>query len=150
MNTATKYWYNVCDDDGEYKSINLEKLADWRKVETGSDEHVNMVRVKQNKYNEMECLKAKQKELEKLKVFDVYSEVLDQGENRISTTWVLWNKGDQMRARLVARRFEEEGNLERDSPTVGKGSVRALITVAVQRGWQLISTDKIRFARRLD
>ena len=139
--TATKHWYNVCDVDGDCISINLEKLADWRKVT--QMETVNMVRVKQNKENEPECLEAKQEELQKLKLFDVYSEVPDNGEERISTTWVLWKKGDQMRARLVARGFEEEGNLERDSPTVAKSTVRALVTVAAKK-WMAIIDNRYK------
>ena len=137
--TATKHWYNVCDDKGECQSINLQKIADWRKV--AQMEAVNMVRVKQSKANELECLEAKHEELQKLKMFNVYCEVPDNGEERISTTWVLWKKGDHMRARLVARGFEEDGNLERDSPTVAKSTVRALVAVAATNEWQLSTTD---------
>lgn len=114
-------------------------MADWKRVTT--TESVNIIRVKQCKENEAKCLAAKQDELEKLKLFKVYSEVQDLGMDRISTTWVLWKKGDVMRARLVARGFEEDGNLERDSPTVAKSTIRALIAFAATRGWRLVTTD---------
>ena len=35
--TATKYWYNICDSDGTCKSINMEKLAEWKKVDTSAN-----------------------------------------------------------------------------------------------------------------
>ena len=37
-------------------------------------------------------MEAKKVELEKLKRFGVYQEVDDEGQERIFTIWVLWNK----------------------------------------------------------
>lgn len=50
---------------------------------------------------------AKHAELKKLQDFKVHEEVEDSGQTCISTRWVLWSKGPEIRARLVARGFEE-------------------------------------------
>lgn len=137
-NTSTRYWYNVEDNTtGVRKSVNLQELNDWRKIE----EDANMVLIPRNKHDEAECLKAKETELQKLVHFDVYTEVDDEGQPCISTTWVLTDKEGQIKARLVARGFEESETVERDSPTVAKSTMRLLITTAMSRGWSIKSSD---------
>ena len=82
-NTSTRYWYNVEDNTTEIrKSVNLQELNDWRKIE----EDVNMVLIPRDKHDEVNCLKAKEAELQKLIDFDVYTEVDDEGQPHISTT----------------------------------------------------------------
>ena len=47
-----------------------------------------------------------------------------------------------MRARLVARGFEEDtSRIEVDSPTVGKSTVRMVLAVAAAKHWIIKSTD---------
>jgi hypothetical protein len=84
---------------------------------------------------------AKQVELNKLKEFDTYEEVEDLGQDRISTTWVLWNKGSEVRARLVARGFEDKQAFPKDSPTIGKSAMRIILSLAVNMGWKIKTTD---------
>ena len=79
-----------------------------------------------SRHENEECVEAKKVELEKLKSFRVYQEVDDEGQERISTTWVLWNEGDE--ARIVARGYEEDKELSKDSPTVAKSTIRILLT----------------------
>lgn len=88
-----------------------------------------------------ECLDAKQVELKKLLDFGVYEEVPGERQQCISTRWVLWKKGDGVRARLVARGFEETMNEQVDSPTVGKGVMRILLAVASSFQWTVKSID---------
>ena len=136
-NTSTRYWYNVEDNTtGVRKSVNLQELNDWRKIE----EDVNMVLIPRDKHDEADCLKAKEAELQKLIDFDVYTEVDDEGQPCISTTWVLTDKEGQIKARLVARGFEESETVERDSPTVAKSTMRLLITTAMSKGWSIKSS----------
>ena len=87
------------------------------------------------------CLAAKLVELDKLKAFDTYDIVEDNGQDRITTTWVLTEKGDEVRARLTARGFQEEGDFPTDSPTVQKHSVRLLLALACKYGWDISTTD---------
>ena len=85
--------------------------------------------------------KLKQAELEKLKNFQTYDEVDDLGQNWVSTTRVLWQKGDEVRARLVARSYEEERDVRKDSPTIGKSTMRLFLTIAALKGWIVKTTD---------
>ncbi len=53
------------------------------------------------------CIAAKLEEIQKLQNFKAYEVVPDDGQQRISTRWVLTMKNEQIKARLVARGFEE-------------------------------------------
>ena len=88
-----------------------------------------------------ECLAAKQVELEKLKAFNTYEVVQDQGQEKISTTWVLTQKGEETRARLTAKGFQEEGDFPTDSPTVQKHSIRLILAIAATNHWDIKTTD---------
>ena len=131
-------WYNVRNDDGLEKSINLDKVSDW---ETVTQDEVCVVLIPKEKHEDEKCMAAKLVELNELKEFDTYEEVPDEGQFRISTTWVLWNKGDEVRARLVARGYEDMQNYPKDSPAVGKSSMRIVLAMAVNKGWKIKTTD---------
>ena len=94
-----------------------------------------------SKHNDPDCVKAKMVELGNLKGFDTYMEVKDVGQTRISSKWLLTHKGEEVRARLVARGFEEEEELRCDSPTVGKSSIRIFLAMAASKGWKVKTTD---------
>ena len=81
-------------------------MIEW-KHEDLNVENVNIVLVPKSEQNTQECLRAKLEEIEKLKKYETYKEVDDVGQFRISTTWVLWYKNGVVRARLVARGYEE-------------------------------------------
>ena len=51
------------------------------------------------------------------------------------------SKDGSVRARLVARGFEEYSFFAKDSPTVGKGAMRAFLTIASSRRWRVKTTD---------
>ncbi len=104
-------------------------------------EEVLAVMVPRDQRNSPAAMAAKQVELDKLKAFDTYTVVDDEGQDRISTVWVLTEKGSEVRARLTARGFQEEGNFPTDSPTVQKHSVRLLLALAVHYGWDICTTD---------
>ena len=99
-NTSTRYWYNVEDSTtGIRKSVNLQELNEWRKIE----EDVNMVLIPTDKHDEADCFKAKEAELQKLIDFDVYTDVDDEGQPCISTTWVLTDKEGQKNKGTLSR-----------------------------------------------
>ena len=81
--------------------------------------------------NTSECDEAKQTELEKLRHFNTYKEVIDKGQFRISTTWILTEKNNEVRARLVARGYEETTITQKDSPTVQISVMRLFIALSV-------------------
>ena len=131
--------YNIKEDGGEEKSLDLNKVEAWQKVD--EVEEVNIVLIPKSRHGEERCMQAKQIELDKLKSFGTYEMVPDVGQVRISTTWVIWDKGSEVRARLVARGFEDEATYRKDSPTVSKSAVRIILTVAALKGWPVKTTD---------
>ena len=133
-------WYNIIDtQDSNSKSLDFG--ATEFEVMQDLNEEVHVVCVPKEQRNSPECLKAKMKELEKLKEFDVYEVVDDNDTNVISTTWVLSMKGDEIRARLVARGFEEEEEIDTASPTMQKSSLRAILSLSALKSWSLETTD---------
>ena len=84
---------------------------------------------------------AKNEELQKLKEYDVCEEVDYDGQDCISTRWILTVKNDKVKARLVARGYEEQALVRRDSPTVAKIGIRILLAIAASNMWKVKSTD---------
>ncbi len=105
------------------------------------EEHVLAVMVPKEKRNSPECEVAKQEELAKLKTFDTYTLVDDEGQERLTTCWVLTEKGTEVRARLTARGFQEDGTFPTDSPTVQKHSLKILLALAATFKWKIGTTD---------
>ena len=104
-------------------------------------EEILAVLVPREQSNTPECLAAKHEELNKLIAFDTYEVVKDEGQDRITTTWVLTDKGTEKRARLTARGFQEDATFPTDSPTVQKHSMRLLLAIAAREGWDICTTD---------
>ena len=132
-----RYWYNIQDDiSKEKKSLNLDQV-EWQLIT--DDANVNSVQ-KQNNISS-EDTSAKLAELQKLRHFNTYQEVKDCGQQTLSTKWVITNKEGQTKARLVVRGFEEEFKMPRDSPTVGKGTMRIFLAISSINNWTIKTTD---------
>ena len=90
-----------------------------------------------------------QREMDAMREFEVYSEVprkdLDPAvaSKAITTRWVLRWKGDEVRARLVARGFTQEVKDPDDiyASTPLLTSLRAFVTLALARGWHMTTGD---------
>ena len=54
---------------------------------------------------------------------------------------MLWYKGEEVRARLVARGFEETESVPSDSPTVDKCNMRLVLLIATSMGWVVETSD---------
>lgn len=132
-------WFNVKDSEGKEHGVNFDRLYDWRKLERV--EEVNVVLIPKEKHRDPKCHEAKLEELEKLKQFGTYEEVAKTGQYCISTTWVLWNKGESVRARLVARGYEDYQSYPRDSPTISKCAMRTILAIVASQEWQIKTTD---------
>ena len=133
-----KDWYNVKEDGGIERSVDFGRVHSWRKM---AEDEVNIVLIPKERHEDSDCIEAKQQELMKLNDFGTYKEVKDKGQFRLSTTWVLWKKDGEVRARLVARGFEDEGSYRKDSPTIGKSAMRVLLAVAASKEWRVKTTD---------
>lgn len=135
-----KHCYNIQDNiSGEKGSVDLSQV-EWNTTNMEQIEEIVNINFQEEKY-QMQCAQAKQEELAKLKKFDTYEEVIWNDQNVISTRWVLTKKGDKVKARLVARGFEEEMNSPTDSPTVSKNAVRLFLTIAASQNWKVKTTD---------
>ena len=111
-------------EDGLKRNINLEKTY-FRKLDAAE---CNMVMIPASRHADPDCRMALQTELEKLKQFKAYEIVDDVGQYRISSTAIYWYKGEEVRARLVARGFEERSEVPSDSPTADKSMIRVLVS----------------------
>ena len=92
-----------------------------------------------------EVHKAKLNELDNWKNFQVFEEVTDNGQSFITTRWVITEKvldnQIKVKARLVARGFEEEENIQSDSPTARKETLRILLAITATFGWSCNTID---------
>lgn len=129
-------YFNVRGEDGLDRNVDLERLR-FKEV----CEEVNMVLIPQERHKDEDCKAAKQVELRKLEDFEAFKVVDDVGQYRISCMWILWVKGDETRARLCARGYEEAEAIPSDSPTVDKPNIRVLLLTAASYGWVIESSD---------
>ena len=130
-------YFNILGEDGLARNIDGERVK-FKKLE---EEECNMVMIPNDRHKDDDCIEAKKVELKKLSEFDSYEIVSDEGQYRISCRWVLWYKGEEVRARLVARGFEELQNVRSDSPTVDKCNIRLLLAICASEKWTLESSD---------
>ena len=108
-----KNWFNVSPADGsDNHSVNLE-IVEFEEIHD-TPEEVLMVLIPKDQQSSSDCMEAKNAELKKLADFQTYKEVDDYGQERITCTWVLSKKGNETRARLVARGYEEEHDIPSD------------------------------------
>ena len=142
INTATEKWERLRIQQPVRKS-----LRQFNK-ETGASVYLSdnmfpiyMTLVPRHLHNNDECMTAKMEELEKLNKFEAYDLEPENGQQRISTRWVLSVKDDKVKARLVARGFEEEQTIQSDSPTISKCGMRMCLMIVSHQGWTMRSTD---------
>ena len=147
-------WYNFSLENGEVLSDDVENLeirkieearVERREREDNSDknlpEEVLATLVAKEETNTPEALEAKQKELEKLQHFDTYDIIEDEGQEYITTLWVITMKGEEVRARLTAKGFQEIHDVPKESPTMHKHTLRIILAIAATRGWQISASD---------
>ena len=73
---------------------------------------------------------------------DVFEKVEDCGQNTVSVRWVITEKPDEgVKARLVARGFEEDLDNRTDSPTCSKDSLRLSLALMKSFGWKCRTID---------
>ena len=144
---TNRHWYNITFPHlNNTIGVNTEEIETKRSNEENilalwvHDEILATMTTPDTKKTD-EGLKAMQEELQKLKDFGTYTEVPDNGQNAITTTWVLTEKEGSIRARLTARGYEEESNIRSDSPTVQSTSLRFLLTLAAANVWNVCCTD---------
>ena len=89
----------------------------------------------------------KDTELKNLNDYGTFEEVADSGQDRITSRWVITSKEahdgqkTKVKARLVARGFQEEEQPLSDSPTVLRESNKLFTAVAANGGFHVVTVD---------
>lgn len=143
-----KDWFNIQEHE-DSKSIDWRNgVQEWEKIEDEVvNEEYNDVYVVQSRHDEKRVRDAKMSELQNWKQYNVYEEVPDRGQSRISVRWVCCEKfsddgNSKVKARLVARGFEEQkGEFQTDSPTAGKETLRIFLALLAMNSWKCHSID---------
>ena len=139
-----KNWLNVSDKNHAY-SLDWSDVAEWKinpdihnSEFNTTDQNTDQTYVTNLVQNNNGFLSAKQDELEKWKNFNVYIEVPDQGQERINGRWVCTKKtvnGKEVpKARYVIKGFQEHSEIQADSPTGSKESLRLLLSIISSHG----------------
>ena len=135
----------IYDDDEEPQTEGVIREED--DPDTPFGIYVTLLPAKE--HGSIEAKAAKQRELKCFKDFNVYEEVPDQGQNRITSAWVMTRKmidgQPGVKARLICHgsqnKLDENSDQRIDSPTVKRTSVKLMITLAVQYGWEVKCQD---------
>ena len=142
-------YFNVRTEAEGAEGVDLDK-SEWRfnvqeAVVEEQEEEVNVTLIPIKEHGREECVAAKKRELAAFDEFGVYEEVQDKGQEALSSRWVLTDKSTEkekkVKARLVARGFEEKVKVQADSPTGSKETLHMLLTVAATWGWKIKSGD---------
>jgi len=133
-------WFNIETADGIKKSVNFKDIKD---IQIEEDENTNPTNLFNT--NDDEVFAAKTRELSSWKSQKVYKEVENAGQSIMSLRWVVTPKiidgQPSVKARLVARGFEELQDFRTDSPTCSKEGLRLVLIVLVSQSWTLHSLD---------
>ena len=130
------------EGDDDIKCVDWFKLAaEWR--EDVAPEREEEVLLSSVCMYDQDVVDAKQAELEKFKVNQVYEEVDNTDQSTVGVRWVVTKKADgAVKARLVALGYQERStDIRKDSPTCNRDSIRMLITLAEKEGWKLQHID---------
>ena len=144
-------WWNVHDlDSGHMEPLDAERFESIEAMEeenlNGEETTAYAVNVPRYRHGEKKFVEAKLKELNNFDTFDVYEEVADIGQPRLGTNWVCTEKVKDneavAKARLTIRGDQEDvEGIRTDSPTVMKGNINILLTVAAMKGWKTKTSD---------
>ena len=147
---VNKNRYNIQTDEGVQMSIFADRLEKLQRKQGDTILSVQGEEVYFAHNPDSDTLekidKAKEEELKNFKHFQVYEEVEEkdvrQSETVISSRWIIQNKSDgRVKARIVARGFEEGEMSYVDAPTVDKTSLRTILTIANLKNWKCSSLD---------
>ena len=139
-------YLNILDDgENETKGINFETdIEKWKVVNDPGSEN-NVAFLSKACPEEEKVRVAKELELKNWKSFGVYEEVEDIGQQSLSSRWVITEKYKDgnltCKARLVARGFEDEDNVQTDSPMAGKETIKIFLALVSSMSWECKTID---------
>ena len=129
--------------------LNWDNVTEWKKIDgkiAEKDQDTILIACDDSN-RQKEILVAKKKELRNLEENGVFNIVPYVGQETVSSRWVITEKHSddgcrKIKARLVARGFEEDSSLLKiDSPTCTKESLRLLFAISVSLGWSVHALD---------
>jgi hypothetical protein len=147
-------YFNLKEGESQEHGVHLDK-TEWRFDNAGKkpmeeaaeseEEGANYAMIPRKEQGSLECVEAKEKELQAFMDFKVYEEVKDEGQERLSSRWIMTDKSDEqtkkVKARLVCRGYEETVKVQSDSPTGSRETLHMLLSIAASKGWQIQSGD---------
>ena len=134
------------ESNEEEQENNREVLSTEEQPNESLEESCFAVNIPRWRHGDKRCQLAKEEELRKFDDFAVYEEVLDEKQERLGTQWVVTEKikGGKavVKARLTIRGDQEDTtDIRKDSPTVKKGNIKILLTVAAKENWMIKTSD---------
>ena len=143
-----RHFWNVKNENNETVEFDTENdWIKWKEIEKLQEEEDDIFITDSEIQNEKQAKikAAKELEMEKWIEEKVIEEVSDEGQERLSTTWVMTEKlvdgMEVIKARLVVRGYEEVEKVRADSPTCHKDSVRLLLAISISKDWILEALD---------
>ena len=145
--------YNIqIENEEEVNQLDVEKCQIEKLIETPNATDIQSVMYMEDNKVEVICYgsslpddqevkKAKDLELKKFREYNVYTEVKNVGQSKISCRWVITKKGNDVKARLVARGFEEMLTDRVDAPTVNPTSLWLFFSICASNSWNAESFD---------
>ena len=111
------------------------------------DYEIFSVEVPVKEHGKPEIVEAKNNEIENLKLYETFEEVIDEGQETIGSRWIITEKQkhdgqkQDYKARLVAKGFQEIDQPQSDSPTAAKESFKLLMALSANFNFKIVSMD---------
>ena len=120
---------NVCDE--------CKKPS---KLKVNEDETSNIMTVSNPKQEVIDL--AKEEELQKWKDYEAFEEINEQANlDVLSSRWVITQRGDKIKARLVVRGFQENEKPQADAPTANRELLRIFSSITANEKFDLKTID---------
>ena len=149
-------WYEWAHDwyyDGEeerpdwmYNYVNATDQEEDTEMEHEEFDSIYIVFIPPEKHHLPFVVAAKQKELDNFIKYKAYKEVPDIGQARCTSGFIVTEKfigtgNTGCKARLVVHGNQLSEEVDNDSPTARKMTLRLMLCLAVQYGWRVHSAD---------
>ena len=122
----------------------MDKVAEWERIDTFSEE-VNIVTIPAHRHAEKEVVEAKMKELKTRKDFTLYEEVNDKDNKEYLPLGPFLKKlltiKKLLKQGLWLEAMKKKKEIQTDSPTTAKGTIRIFFASSVMKGWKCMTTD---------
>ena len=142
MENGEPFWLDFKDGVSEWER-NREDYDDNNVEEHSSENEDDSQEDIMFSMSSQEMKIAKQDELQSWEDNKVCTQVLDQGQSRISTMWIGTEKEGMAKARLVAKGYQDKNvdSIRSDSPTCSKEGLRIVLGIIASYGWTCRSMD---------